>query len=198
MTTLNRLTRDVTARLSSISESIVRDYVTMKVNAVADRLSITPVSVLKTYSHLFNPDEIAGELRQGQELDANADLGVDPIQLPIFAAGQLIRALAMAVRVVSLNHEQLRSGDLNAHWNLVGVLDKASEALSLLGLAIREAEDGAEAVTLTPMCVVRTRAVLSECISKLDSSEWTLHEDVPGLTAKTIGRLTEDLALVAE
>ncbi|MBL7256001.1 hypothetical protein [Paractinoplanes lichenicola] len=112
--------------------------------------------------------------------------------------GRLVASLAQAARCVSLNHEQLAASQ-DGKWRAVGVLDDASNALTLIGEALERHHTGPQevAILLNDECTMLARRALTKTLRSLRSRNWTFGHE-PELDTAVAERMETDLTLLPE
>jgi hypothetical protein len=119
-----------------------------------------------------------------------------PAILDLASVGRLAASLGQAVRRVSLNHETL-AGSARDKWEAIGVLDAASNALTLLGAAVQTTDRGSGRVSvlLSDETVVHARRGLAQTARHLADGTGTCGHGA-ALDAGVAERMAADRALL--
>ncbi|MEU9507837.1 hypothetical protein AB0D32_16355 [Micromonospora sp. NPDC048170] len=149
-------------------------------------------------SHLANVDlaDLVTRLKQADDAQKREVADASPAVIKLEDTGRLIASLAQAVRCVSLNHDRLTTGRRDK-WEAVGVLDDASNCLTLLGEAVTNSHTTAQgtAVLWNDESVVYARRALTQTITNIRDGGWTFAHG-PQLDADVATRMNADLKIL--
>jgi hypothetical protein len=168
------------------------------VREMADRLRVKEQTVVRTYLDGVDVGQLADDLVRARSEQRREIADASPAVIDIESTGRLVASLAQAVRCVSLNHEQLADTS-NDKWHAVGVLDDASNCLTLLGEAIGKqhtAPQGA-CVFWSDESVVYARRALSRTITNLSDGVWSFGHGAD-MDNGVVARMQSDLDLLPE
>jgi hypothetical protein len=100
------------------------------------------------------------------------------------------------VRCVSLNHDRL-TASAKDKWEAVGVLDTASNGLTLLGAALEDTDisAGRVSVLLSDEAVVHARRALAQTVLSLTTGAWSFGHET-AVDTGVAERMAADLALL--
>jgi hypothetical protein len=179
-----------------LSPDSAEDFLVDRVASMAQALGVREETVVR--SHLARVDVtgwVAAFKRAGEELRREV-ADASPAVLSLEQVGRLVASLGQAVRCVSLNHESLGRGEAEK-WEAIGVLDDASNALTIVGAELRasQAVSGRVCVLLSDEAVVSTRRTLVQTIENLTSGEWSYNQPTVD-DAMVAARMSADLALL--
>lgn len=95
-----------------------------------------------------------------------------------------------------LNHDTIGRAAAD-RWAAVGVLDDASNALTLLGSSLEDSHrSGSLTVVLSGEAVVYARRGLAATIENLRSRRWSFDRALADIDLKVADRMSTDLALL--
>ncbi|MDG4794976.1 hypothetical protein [Micromonospora sp. WMMD1082] len=179
---------------AATAEDILADLVTNN----ATVLGIRKETFVR--SHLLNVDlaDLVAHLKQADDAQKREVADASPAVVSVENTGRLIASLAQAVRCVSLNHDRLTHGHRDK-WEAVGVLDDASNCLTLLGEAVSNSHTTAHgtAVLWSDESVVYARRALKQTINNLREGGWTFAHG-PQLDADVATRMNADLKILRQ
>ncbi|ROO60430.1 hypothetical protein EDC02_2299 [Micromonospora sp. Llam0] len=107
------------------------------VQIMASGLGVREETVVRTYLDTIDVAAMVEDLARADEARKREVAEASPAVIGLEATGRLVASLAQAVRCVSRNHEQLMRGDSD-RWDAIGVLDDASNGLTLVGEALEK------------------------------------------------------------
>ncbi|MEU8332216.1 hypothetical protein AB0J14_35405 [Micromonospora arborensis] len=193
---VERLREESRRRGLDISEVTAQDILADLVTSTAATLGIREETYVR--SHLPNVDlaDLVTHLSQADDAQRREVAEASPAVVSMQDTGRLIASLAQAVRCVSLNHERLAQGHRDK-WEAVGVLDDASNCLTLLGEAVSNSHTSAQgtAVLWSDESVVYARRALTQTITNIRDGGWTFAHG-PQLDADVTTRMNADLKLL--
>ncbi|MBM0274034.1 hypothetical protein [Micromonospora tarensis] len=193
---VDRLREESRRRGLDISEVTAQDILADLVTSTAATLGVREETYVR--SHLPNVDlaDLVTHLSQANDAQRREVAEASPAIVSMQDTGRLIASLAQAVRCVSLNHERLAQGH-RGKWEAVGVLDDASNCLTLLGEAVSNSHTSAQgtAVLWSDESVVYARRALTQAISNIRDGGWTFAHG-PQLDADVATRMNADLKLL--
>jgi len=171
------------------AEELLADHVT----TTARRLGIREETFVR--GHLRNID-VAGLATSLVRADAEQKREVadtSPAVISLKDTGRLVASLAQAVRCVSRNHERL-TGEDSGKWDAIGVLDDASNGLTLLGdaLARHHAAPDGVVVLWSDETVVHARRALTQTVENLNAGVWSFGHGKE-IDTRVLARMTADL-----
>ncbi|GAA3302588.1 hypothetical protein GCM10020218_098420 [Dactylosporangium vinaceum] len=148
----------------SVDQAVVAEELQQRIDAIAAQLRITPQTVLRSYI-----DEDWGRATATAmmaEVQQRAAPTGPPEHLAVRVAARLLAALGQAVIYAAINGDQQRPQP---------VLDlrRAGEAVSGLGLAIRDAPPDTPFVTVGADVAAWSRATLEVLRDQLQDGAWT-------------------------
>lgn len=179
-----------------LDRSAVEELLAVKVKDMAAVLRVREDTIVRSYLTSIDPAGIAASLKAALDHGARELADTTPTILDLASTGRLVASLGQAVRCVSLNHAVIIDGD-KAKWTAIGVLDNASNSLTLIGAALENADitDGAASILLNDETVVLARSTLSLTVDNLKSETWT-YGNGPELDQDVAERMAADLALL--
>jgi hypothetical protein len=193
---VDRLLAECAAHDIDLSRAAVEDLLADRVTAMAAALRVRQDTVVRSYLSTIDPASLVAAFRQVRTVGERELAGTPPTILDLASVGRLVASLGQAVRCVSLNHDALVS-NVRDKWEAVGVLDAASNGLTLLGAALEhtDATAGRVSVLLSDESVVHTRRALTQTAQNLTAGTWTFgHEE--RIDTGVAERMAADLALL--
>jgi hypothetical protein len=168
------------------------------VREMTDRLRVKEQTIIRTYLDGVDIAALADDLVRARSEQRREVADASPAVIGIESTGRLVASLAQAVRCVSLNHEQL-AGTSDDRWHAVGVLDDASNCLTLLGEAIGKQHTAPQGVSVfwTDESVVYARRALTRTITSLRSGAWSFGHGAD-IDNGVVARMQTDLGLLPE
>ena len=179
-----------------VSRAAVEDLLADRVTDIAAALRVRQETVVRSYLSTIDPASLVAAFRQARADGEREVAGTPPTILDLASVGRLVASLGQAVRCVSLNHDAL-AGSTRDKWEAVGVLDAASNGLTLLGEALEhpDATAGRVSVLISDETVVHTRHALTPTVQNLAAGTWSFgHEK--GIDSGVAERMAADLALL--
>ncbi len=181
------------------ADGLLEDLLAQQIQAMAYLARVQVATVLGSYAGSINIPQLAAEIVQAERLRHREVADTPHVILDLGGVGRLVSSLGQAVRCVSLNHDTIGAGTA-AKWAAVGVLDDASNALTLLGSALEDSHrSGSRSVVLSDETVVYARRGLAETIKNLRSRRWSFDRaltDIDAIDAQVADRMDGDLALL--
>lgn len=179
-----------------LPRTAVEDLLVDRVKKMAVALRVRDDTVVRTYLSTIDPAELVTEFTFAREQSARELVDTPPTILDLGSAGRLIASLGQAVRCVSLNHQAF-GGSERDKWAAIGVLDSASNGLTLIGAALEDVDirPGRVSVLLSDEAVVHARRGLDQTVQNLEAGKWSFGH---GSTVDTrvAERMAADLALL--
>ncbi|PZG22138.1 hypothetical protein C1I95_05985 [Micromonospora craterilacus] len=195
---VERLRQEGRRRGLDISTATAQDILADLVTSTAATLGIREETFVR--SHLPNVDltDLVAHLKQADDAQKREVADASPAVVSMEDTGRLIASLAQAVRCVSLNHDRLAQGHRDK-WEAVGVLDDASNCLTLLGEAVSNSHTTAQgtAVLWNDESVVYARRALTQTITNLRDGGWTFAHGRQ-LDADVATRMDDDLQILPQ
>ncbi|MET7951059.1 hypothetical protein [Micromonospora sp. NPDC005324] len=178
---------------ASTAQSVLAELVTTN----AATLGIREDTFVRSHLPAIDIAGLVTHLRHANDAQEREVTNASPAVLNMAATGRLIASLAQAVRCVSLNHDRLTQGD-HDKWEAVGVLDDASNCLTLLGEAVSNSHTTAQGdvVLCSDESVVYARRALTQTIANLRRGGWTFAHGRQ-LDADVAACMTADLKLLS-
>ncbi|MBM0240345.1 hypothetical protein JNW88_30535 [Micromonospora sp. ATA32] len=179
-----------TATASDILADLVTD------NSAA--LGIREEAFVRSHLPAIDLTNLAAHLKQADDVQKREVAAASPAVISMEGTGRLIASLAQAVRCVSLNHERLAQGRRDK-WEALGVLDDASNCLTLLGEAVSNSHTSVQgaAVLWSDESVVYARRALTRTIANLRDGGWTFAHGLE-LDAEVGTRMGADLKILPQ
>ncbi|ROO63101.1 hypothetical protein EDC02_5115 [Micromonospora sp. Llam0] len=163
------------------------------VQIMASGLGVREETIVRTYLDTIDVAAMVKDLARADEAQKREVADASPAVISLEATGQLVASLAQAVRCVSLNHEQLMRGDSDK-WDAIGVLDDASNGLTLVGEALEKHHPAPHGVSVlwSDESVVHARRALTRTVENLRSGAWSFGFGAE-MDAGVATRMTTDL-----
>jgi len=178
------------------SAGLLEDLLAHRVQAMVDMLRVQVATVLGSHAANINIPALAAEIVRADRLRRREVADTPHVILDLGSVGRLVSSLGQAVRCVSLNHDTIGAGKA-ATWAAVGVLDDASNALTLLGSALADSHrSGCLSVVLSDETVVYARRGLAETIKNLRARRWSFDRAMADIDDQVADRMDSDLALL--
>ena len=179
-----------------LSQTAVEDLLVDRVKTMAAALRVREDTVVRSYLSTIDPAELAEAFKLAGEQGARELADTPPTILDLGSAGRLVASLAQAVRCVSLNHQTLAGGGRD-RWEAIGVLDSASNGLTLIGAALENVDirPGRVSVLLSDEAVVHARRGLDQTVQNLTAGKWSFSHG-PTVDTGVAERMAADLALL--
>jgi hypothetical protein len=180
-----------------LSRAAAEDFLVDRVKSMATSLRVREDTVVRSYLADIDVAQLAALFKEAHEHGKREVADTSPAVLDLAAVGRLVASLGQAVRCVSLNQHVLTQ-DETARWEAVGVLDDASNAITLLGSALEGAfaESGTVSILLNDETVVHIRRCLIQTVDNLGRGRWSFDRDRPELDTAVLIRMGDDLALL--
>jgi hypothetical protein len=174
------------------------EFMASVVHEMAGRLREKEQTVVRTYLDGIDVSLLADDLVQARSEQSREIADASPAVIDVESTGRLVASLAQAVRCVSLNHDQL-ADESNDKWHAVGVLDDASNCLTLIGEAIGKQHTAPQGVSVfwSDESVVYARRALSRTITNLRSGAWSFGHG-GDMDNEVVARMQTDLGLLPE
>jgi hypothetical protein len=179
-----------------LSQTAAEDLLAAQVKNMAAALRVHEDTVVRTYLSTIDPAELVAAFKLAREQAARELTDTPPTILDLGGAGRLVASLGQAVRCVSLNHQML-AGDERDKWEAIGVLDSASNGLTLIGAALEDVDIRPDRVSvlLSDEAVVHTRRGLDQTVQNLTAGRWSFGHG-PTVDTGVAERMAADLALL--
>ncbi|MEV0003456.1 hypothetical protein AB0H28_14370 [Micromonospora sp. NPDC050980] len=196
--TVDRLRDEGQRHGLDISASTAQNVLAELVTTNAATLGIREETFVRSHLSAIDIADLVTHIKHANDAQEREVTNASPAVLSIAATGRLIASLAQAVRCVSLNHDRLTHGH-HDKWEAVGVLDDASNCLTLLGEAVSNSHTTAQgdAVLCSGESVVYARRALSQTVTNLRRGAWTFAHG-PQLDADVAARMTADLKILPQ
>ncbi|MDT4991382.1 MAG: hypothetical protein QOH97_1274 [Actinoplanes sp.] len=193
---VERILAECRANDVDLSHAAVEDLVAVRVTAMAKALRVQEATIVRSHLSTIDPTEFVAELRFARAETEREVANTSPTVFDLDSAGRLVASLGQAVRCMSLNHQSL-AGSERDKWEAIGVLDAAGDGLTLLGEALKDADNtaGRVSVLLSDEAVVHARNSIEQTISNLTSGKWSFGHGA-SLDAGVAKRMAQDLALL--
>lgn len=151
-----------------------QEFLAGLVHDLAERLRVTERTAVRSYIDDLDLGPLADHVVRADAEQKQEIADASPAVISIKGTGRLVAALAQAVRCVSLNHEHL-AGELDGRWAGLGVLDDASNGLTLIGQALGHHDRAPQGVVilLSDETVVLARRALTQTIANLRAGIWS-------------------------
>lgn len=191
-----RLQAECEARGVTVSQDAVEDLLADAVSAAAAAIGVQEETFVRSHLSTIDVGALVDMYRAAEVEGTREVANTPPTILDLGSAGRLIASLGQAVRCVSLNHASMARGARDK-WQAIGVLDSASDALTLLGAAMDAVDLGPSRVSvlLSDETVVQARRALGQTLDNLSSDVWTFHKGAQ-LDEQVAARMATDLALL--
>jgi len=178
-----------------LSQTAVEDLLADRVRIMAATLGVREDTVVRSHLAAIDPAELAAAFKLAGEQSARELADTPPTILDLGSAGRLVASLAQAVRCVSLNHQSLAGGERK--WEAIGVLDSASNGLTLIGEALENVDIrlGRISVLLSDEAVVHARRGLDQTVRNLTAGTWSFRHGA-AVDTGVAERMAADLALL--
>ncbi|MEV5695874.1 hypothetical protein [Micromonospora globbae] len=179
-----------------LSLAAAEDIVAELVDNTARSLGMRKETVVRAHLGTVDVAALAADVVRADEARRREITDTSPAVISLEDTGRLVASLAQAVRCVSFNHERLAQGDRDK-WDAIGVLDDASNGLTLVGEALGKHHMAPHAVNIlwTDESVVYARRALTRTIEKLRIGAWSFGHGAK-LDAGVIERMTADLGVL--
>lgn len=150
------------------------EFLTSLVHDLAARLRVTERTAVRSYLDGLDLGQLADTVVRADAEQKQEIADASPAVIGIGSTGRIVAALAQAVRCVSLNHEQL-AGERDGKWSGLGVLDDASNGLTLIGQALGAHDRASEGVAIlwSDEMVVLARRALMKTMAHLRAGIWS-------------------------
>lgn len=171
---VERLRDECRAHGLDLAPAAAEDILADLVQNMASGLGVREETVVRTYLGSIDVAALAEDLARADEAQKREIADASPAVISLEGTGRLVASLAQAVRCVSLNHEQLMRGDSDK-WDAIGVLDDASNGLTLVGEALEKhhAAPHGVAVLWSDESVVHARRALTRTVENLRGGAWS-------------------------
>lgn len=171
---VERLQADCRTRGLELAAPAAQEFLAGLVHDLAERLRVTETTAVRSYLDGMDLGPLADNVVRAEAEQRQEIADASPAVISIESTGRLVAALAQAVRCVSLNHEQLAS-ELDGKWSGLGVLDDASNGLTLVGQALGRHDRASQGVVILwgDEAVVLARRALTQTIANLRTGIWS-------------------------
>lgn len=179
-----------------LSPTAAEDIVSELVNNTARSLGMRKETVVRAHLGTVDVAALAADVVRADQAQRREVTDASPAVISLEDTGRLVASLAQAVRCVSLNHERLAQADRDK-WDAIGVLDDASNGLTLVGEALEKHHVAPHAVNVlwNDESVVYARRALTQTIEKLRTGDWSFGHGAK-LDAGVAERMTADLGIL--
>jgi hypothetical protein len=193
---VDRVLAECAAQDIDLARATVEDILADRVTAMAAALRVREDTIVRSYLSTIDPADLVAEFQDASADGAREVADTPPTILGLSDAGRLIASLGQAVRCVSLNHDSL-GGTAQDKWQAIGVLDAASDGLTLLGAALENTDvaAGRVSVLLSDETVVHARRALTQTVHNLNAGKWSFGHEKQ-IDTGVAERMTADLALL--
>ncbi|MEU2610627.1 hypothetical protein ABZ570_03435 [Micromonospora sp. NPDC007271] len=194
---VERLQSECRGQRFELSAAAAEDIVAELVNKTARSLGMREETVLSAHLGTVDVAALAADIVRADERQKREVRGASPAIISVEDTGRLVASLAQAVRCVSLNHARLTHGGRDK-WDVIGVLDDASNSLTLVGEALEKhhAAPHVAVVLWSDESVVYARRALARTIEKLRAGDWSFGHGAK-LDAGVTERMTADLKILS-
>jgi hypothetical protein len=182
-----------------LSREAAEDLLADRVRHMAAALRLREDTIVRSYLSTIDPASLVEGFRIARATGERELADTPPTVVDLASAGCLIASLGQAVRCVSLNHDKLTASakDVTGKWTAIGVLDDASNGLTLLGAALEHTDvaAGRVSVLLSDEAVLHTRRALAQTVQNLTVGAWSFGHE-PEVDTGVAERMAADLALL--
>jgi hypothetical protein len=195
---VERLQAECRNRGLDLPEPAAEELLAGLVHDLAQRLRVSGTTAAATYLADLDVGALADTVVRADTEQKQEIADTSPAVISIESTGRLVAALGQAVRCVSRNHEQLAS-EQDGKWSGLGVLDEASDALTLIGQAIGRHDRAPQSVAIlwSDEAVVLARRALSLTITNLRTGIWSFGRGRE-FDTQLAARIETDLALLPQ
>jgi len=195
---VERLREACRAQGLDLATAAAEDILADLVQNMASSLGLREETVVRTHLGTIDVAALAGDLVRADEAQKREVADASPAVISLEGTGRLVASLAQAIRCVSLNHEQLMRGDSD-RWGAIGVLDDASNGLTLVGGALEKhhAAPHGVAVLWSDESVVHARRALTRTVENLRNGAWSFGHGAE-IDAGVATRMTADLQMLPQ
>jgi hypothetical protein len=195
---VERLRDECRGKGVDLSPAAAEEVLIDLVRNMANTLGVREETILRSYLANVDVAELATSLKHADEEQKREVADASPAVLSIENTGRLVASLAQAVRCVSLNHGSLEHGE-REKWETIGVLDDASNGLTLIGEALENSHAAPQgiAVLWNDESVVYARRALTRTVKNLRNGAWSFGHGA-ALDADVAKRMTEDLEILPQ
>ncbi len=179
-----------------VARTAVEDVLVDRVTAMATALRVRQDTIVRSHLSTIDPASLVAAFQHARADGARELAATPPTILGLASVGRLIASLGQAVRCVSLNHDSL-AGSARDKWQAIGVLDAASNGLTLLGAALENTDvtAGRVSVLVSDETVVHARQALTQTVQNLAAGTWSFGHDTD-IDTGVAERMAADLALL--
>lgn len=194
--TVERLREEGRRQGLDISVATAQDILADLVTTSASMLGIREETFVRSHLPTVDLADLVAHFKQADDAQKREVAAASPAVVSLEGTGRVIASLAQAVRCVSLNHERLADGRRDK-WEAVGVLDDASNCLTLLGEAVGNSHNTAQGTVVlwSDEIVVYARRALTQTIANLRDGGWTFAHGRQ-LDADVVTRMSADLKIL--
>jgi hypothetical protein len=193
---VERVLAECAAQGIELSPIAAEDLLVAQVQSMAAALRVREDTIVRSYLSTIDPAALVAAYKLAGEQSAREVADTPSTILDLGSAGRLVSSLGQVVRCVSLNHQSLSGGERDK-WEAIGVLDNASNGLTLIGAALENVDvrDGRVSVLLSDEAVVHTRHGLGPTVQNLRAGKWSFGHE-PEIDTGVADRMAADLALL--
>ncbi|MEU5554475.1 hypothetical protein ABZ738_32370 [Micromonospora sp. NPDC047793] len=194
--TVERLCEEGRRQGLDISKVTAQDVLADLVASTAAALGIRENTYVRSHLPNVNLADLVDHLKEADDAQKREVAEASPAVVSLENTGRLIASLAQAVRCVSINHDHLTQGR-HDKWEAIGVLDDASNCLTLLGEALTNSHTSDQGTTVlwNDESVVYARRALTQTLANIRDGGWTFAHG-PQLDADVATRMNADLSLL--
>lgn len=193
---VDQLQAECEAHGIALSQEAAEDLLADRVRHMAAALRVREDTVVRSYLSTIDPASLVAAFQLARTTGERELADTPPTILDLASAGRLIASLGQAVRCVSLNHDRL-TASAKDKWEAIGVLDTASNGLTLLGAALEDTDisAGRVSVLLSDEAVVHARRALAQTVLNLTTGAWSFGHET-AVDTGVAERMAADLALL--
>jgi hypothetical protein len=180
----------------TVSSDGLEDILAGAVRTAAAAMRVREETFVRSYLATINLHDLAAVYRTAEAEGLREVADTPPTILDLASAGRLIASLGQAVWCVSVNHASIARAARDK-WQAIGVLDSASNALTLLGAAMDAVDvgTGRVSVLINDETVVHARRALRQALDILTNGDWSFHNGTD-LDEQVAARMAADLKLL--